>query len=190
MQIIFTGRAEDTITWAEFLEVFNNTFFPVCTIYGDQQCNGGGVLYSEAEARVTRCSDSFDVRDSGRGSPMSSDTRMNSASKVVQRIGIKWRPGRRPCECDGPIGRVHKGHRDSALCRDLIATGPVVAICCPTRLSLSRSIQAPVAISVDPVATLIRVRPRMNHTLKRTGMTWSDVMGTLVSYCYVQHRSS
>ncbi|MQL70061.1 hypothetical protein Taro_002357 [Colocasia esculenta] len=39
--------------------------------------------------------------------------------------------GRRPCEHDGLIGRVQKGHRDSALCRDLIATGPVVAICCP-----------------------------------------------------------
>ncbi|MQL70326.1 hypothetical protein Taro_002627, partial [Colocasia esculenta] len=30
-----------------------------------------------------------------------------------------------------------------------------------------------------------KVRPRMNHTLKRTGTIWSDVMSTLVSYCYV-----
>ncbi|MQL91258.1 hypothetical protein Taro_023864 [Colocasia esculenta] len=66
------------------------------------------------------------------------------------------RPGRRPCERDGPIGRIHKGHHDSALCRDLIVTGLVVPICCPTRVSLSRPVQAPVAISVDPVATLIR----------------------------------
>ncbi|MQL93201.1 hypothetical protein Taro_025843, partial [Colocasia esculenta] len=65
-------------------------------------------------------------------------------------------PKRRPCERDGPIGHIHKGRRDSAFCRDLNATGPVVAICCPTRLSLSRPVQAPVAISVDPVATLIR----------------------------------
>ncbi|MQL79287.1 hypothetical protein Taro_011727 [Colocasia esculenta] len=28
-----------------------------------------------------------------------------------------------PCERDGPIGRIHKGRRDSALCRDLILTG-------------------------------------------------------------------
>ncbi|MQL98204.1 hypothetical protein Taro_030910 [Colocasia esculenta] len=94
-------------------------------------------------------------------------------------------PGRRPYERWGPIGGVHKGHRDSALYCDLIATGSIVGICCPTRLSLSRPIQVPVAISVDPVATLIRVRPRMNHTLTRTGTTWSDVMSTLVSYCYV-----
>ncbi|MQL78305.1 hypothetical protein Taro_010738 [Colocasia esculenta] len=42
------------------------------------------------------------------------------------------RLGCRPCERDGPIGHVHKGRCDSALCRDLIATGPVVAIYCPT----------------------------------------------------------
>ncbi|MQL69787.1 hypothetical protein Taro_002077 [Colocasia esculenta] len=65
--------------------------------------------------------------------------------------------GRKPCERDGPIGHVHKDRRDNTLCRDLIETGPIVAICCPIRLSLSRPVQAPVAISVDPVAALTRV---------------------------------
>ncbi|MQL81031.1 hypothetical protein Taro_013495 [Colocasia esculenta] len=30
-----------------------------------------------------------------------------------------------------------------------------------------------------------QVRPRMNHTLKKTGTTWSDVLSTLASYCYI-----
>ncbi|MQL85011.1 hypothetical protein Taro_017527 [Colocasia esculenta] len=29
MQTVFTGRAEDTISWSEFLLVFNDSFFPI-----------------------------------------------------------------------------------------------------------------------------------------------------------------
>ncbi|MQL68777.1 hypothetical protein Taro_001064 [Colocasia esculenta] len=62
-------------------------------------------------------------------------------------------PGRRPCERDGPIGRVHKGRRDSAFCHDLIATGLSSQFAARPRLSLSRPVQAPVAISVLPRET-------------------------------------
>ncbi|MQL78162.1 hypothetical protein Taro_010586 [Colocasia esculenta] len=89
------------------------------------------------------------------------------------------RLGHRPCERDGPIGRIHKVHRDSAFYRDLIATGPLIAIRLPSLLNSSRPSHDPVAtylpeptspsrpvsdpatISVDPVATLIRTYAEM-----------------------------
>ncbi|MQL79760.1 hypothetical protein Taro_012212 [Colocasia esculenta] len=63
------------------------------------------------------------------------------------------------------------------------ATGPIVTIYCPTRLSQSRPVKAPVAISVDPITTLIRcvvslarLRPvrgrwtRVKHVTNLTGL--------------------
>ncbi|MQL68711.1 hypothetical protein Taro_000981 [Colocasia esculenta] len=69
-----------------------------------------------------------------------------------------------------------QGHRDSAFCHDLITTGPIVAIWLPgltipsqpssdpvaiylpERSRTSCSVQDPIVISVDPVATLTGVR--------------------------------
>ncbi|MQL72508.1 hypothetical protein Taro_004839 [Colocasia esculenta] len=80
-----------------------------------------------------------------------------------------------------------QGRHDSTLCRDLIATGSVVAICLPDLTSpsrpsrdpvaiclpeltrLSHSVQDPIAISSDPVGTLIRVRKSDNDVTHTNG---------------------
>ncbi|MQM05582.1 hypothetical protein Taro_038399, partial [Colocasia esculenta] len=78
-----------------------------------------------------------------------------------------------------PVVILIRDDRRDLLTRPSRPSCSPVAICLPEPTSPSRPVPDPIAISVDPVATLIRVRPRMNHTLKRTGTIWSDVMSTL-----------
>ncbi|MQL92851.1 hypothetical protein Taro_025481, partial [Colocasia esculenta] len=76
----------------------------------------------------------------------------SSASTCTNHLlGVKLRIRRRPCERDGPIGRVLRSRRDSPHRRDLIATRCFVAIMLPDLTAQSRSSQPPVAFWSRPV---------------------------------------
>ncbi|MQM01007.1 hypothetical protein Taro_033751 [Colocasia esculenta] len=61
---------------------------------------------------------------------------------------------RRPCERDGPIGRVLRSCRDSQHRRDLITVKRSVATVLPDLTAQSRSSQHPIAFWSRPVAIL------------------------------------
>ncbi|MQL93511.1 hypothetical protein Taro_026157 [Colocasia esculenta] len=82
--------------------------------------------------------------------------RFSSAATCTNHLlRVELRSKRRPCERDGPIGRVLRSCRDSQHCRDLIAAKRSVAIVLPDLTAQSHSSQHPVAFWSRPVAILI-----------------------------------
>ncbi|MQM20839.1 hypothetical protein Taro_053867 [Colocasia esculenta] len=69
-------------------------------------------------------------------------------------LGVDQGVRRRPCERDGPIGRILRSRRDIPNRRDLFATRRFVAIVLPDLTAQSHFSQHPVAFWSRPVATL------------------------------------